>query len=170
MLTNSPHVSEQTGGSLSFPWFAIHSKPLQEKRASDNLSAWGIETFLPQIRNKNKVFQSLFTSYLFARFPRQILQDVQLTRGVLYVVSFGGEPAEVPHSVIEEIRIGMEGGYARPDSLREGDEVVITDGPFAELRGIFQREISGTERAVVLLRTLYRATVEISRSDLKRAV
>lgn len=97
-----------------------------------------------------------------------MIPKVELTHGVTYVVSFGGGPASVPDEVIEEIKLGMDGGFARPDSLQPGDNVIVTSGPFAELRGVFHREISGTERAVILLRALQSARIELSRFDLRR--
>lgn len=97
-----------------------------------------------------------------------MIWDIKRLQGVSYVVESAGEPCEVPGEVIEEIKLGMDGGFARPDSLQPGDNVIVTSGPFAELRGVFHREISGTERAVILLRALQSARIELSRFDLRR--
>ena len=57
-------------------WYAIHTKPNQEERASQNLIAWGVETFLPLLRKRSfeehvarAVYriEPLFRSYIFAR-------------------------------------------------------------------------------------------------------
>lgn len=97
-----------------------------------------------------------------------MLPKIEFTSGVSYVVNFGGIPAKVPAEVIEEIKLGIVGGFSPPDSLQPGDNVIVTSGPFAELRGVFHREISGAERAVILLRALQSARIELSRFDLRR--
>ena len=58
-------------------WYAIHTKPNQEERASQNLTAWGVETFFPLLRKRcleEHVARAVyrikppFRSYIFARF------------------------------------------------------------------------------------------------------
>jgi len=41
-----------------------------------------------------------------------------------------------------------------PKELRSGQLVQINDGPFVGLEAVFMREMSGHQRAMVLLRTL----------------
>src|SRR5947209_15401805 len=91
----------------STSWYAIHTKPHQEERASENLAAGGIEILAPRLatRKDNPAWKLLFPGYIFARFcVNQMLQKVQFTRGVAQVVSFGGVPAVIDDEVIECIR------------------------------------------------------------------
>jgi transcriptional antiterminator RfaH len=153
-------------------WYCLKTKPRLELKAEKSLQEIGIETFLPLLRNYSRIQNfhcCLFPTYIFGLFnAAEFLQTVKRAYGVSYVVTCGDEPVPVDGQIIQEIRRGMEGGYARPDSLKVGDEVIVTSGPFAELRGVFHREISGTERAVILLRTLHQARIELSRFDLRR--
>jgi transcriptional antiterminator RfaH len=74
------------------------------------------------------------------------------------LVSFGGEPAIVPDSLIRAIQkrvdeITMQGGEVYLN-LKPGETVVIQSGPFAQYRAIFDERIPGTARVRVLLKML----------------
>lgn len=171
------NISNQTAPmSVSRPqnWYCLKTKPRLEIKAQITLNEIGIETFLPLIRNHSHTPNfhcCLFPSYIFGFFNAdEFLADVKRAYGISYVVTCGDEPVSVPGEIIEEIKLGMDGGFSRPDSLQPGDNVIVTSGPFAELRGVFHREISGTERAVILLRALQSARIELSRFDLRREI
>ena len=80
-------------------WYAIHAKPKQEGRAESNLLAWGVETFVPRVKERryNRIIgaatyhiKPLFPRYLFARFKAsELLHKVCFTRGISSVVGFG---------------------------------------------------------------------------------
>lgn len=57
------------------PWYAVSTKPHQEKQAEAHIKQWGIECLLPLLkvskvirRTRKTVIQPLFPGYLFARF------------------------------------------------------------------------------------------------------
>ena len=57
----------------------------------------------------------------------------------------------------------------QPPVLRPGDYVEIQTGPFRGLHGVFEQEMSGRERIVVLLEILSRAArVEVDRGEVER--
>jgi transcription antitermination factor NusG len=41
-----------------------------------------------------------------------------------------------------------------PERLSKGDRVLIKEGPFADFYGIFEREVPGKDRIVILLEAL----------------
>jgi transcriptional antiterminator RfaH len=143
-------------------WYAVHTKPRQEGRAESNLRAWGVEIFAPSIKERRRwasygtthAFKLLFPGYLFAHFDAgRMLHKVSLTRGVNEVVNFGGEPAAIDDSVIELIqsRVGEDGYIKIGEHFEPGDKVLIKDGPFANLDGVFERNIKSSDRVMILL-------------------
>ncbi len=162
----------------SLTWYAVRTKPRQEDRAAGNLRTLGIETFSPKIGEtcyseklgeRSLIIKALFPGYMFARFGAdEMLHKVNLTRGVSYVVSFGGKPTRLDNEVIAMIQSQMGtdklvrvGG----DLLNYGAKVVIRDGPLKDLVAVFQYEMKGTDRVMLLLRTLnYQARVTVERA------
>jgi transcription elongation factor/antiterminator RfaH len=172
----------QAEESFDIPlWYAIHTKPKQEKRACENLSAWGVETFAPLLRKRyirpfvaRPVYRDepLFRSYIFARFDAgDMLHKVRFTRGVHGVVSCGGNPAPIDDEIIRLIQLRSEDGFVRlNDDLKHGDKVVVEGGPLKGLSGIFDRRTSDSERILLLLQTVtYQASVEVESALIRKA-
>jgi transcriptional antiterminator RfaH len=76
----------------------------------------------------------------------------------LGLVSFGGEPASVPDSLLNAIRRRVDEINAavakQLDGLKQGDEVIIWGGPFDGYQAIFDARLSGNERVRVFLNLL----------------
>jgi transcriptional antiterminator RfaH len=155
-------------------WYAIRTKPRQEQRAVENLTSWGITTLAPRLKRINGQRDThLFPGYIFARFEgTRMLHDIHYTRGVAYVVSFGGVPAPISAELIAEIyaRIDENGVVMRNTIvLNPGDHVVIRSGFLRNFVGVFERDLSGSERVQILLHTVsYSPHVEISRSEVAK--
>jgi transcriptional antiterminator RfaH len=155
-------------------WYALHTKPKQEKRAFLNLEAWGIEAFAPWLPSRAKPSNPppLFPGYIFARFKiGELLHKIAFTRGVSNVVSFGGVPAIVEEDVIAAIRSRTDqNGIARIlCELKPGDLVTAQSGPLRNLVGIFERELPESERIEILLTTIaYSARIKVSRYEVRK--
>jgi transcriptional antiterminator RfaH len=145
-------------------WYAIYTKPKAEDSTALLLSSAGIETFNPKIRVKKyirkkyvSVIEHLFPCYIFAFLDSgKHIHMITYTRGVKYIV--GKEsPLVVFPEIIEAIRERMDGEFVRPSPLRlkKGDRVLVKEGPFKDFYGIFERNISGKERVMILLETLH---------------
>jgi transcriptional antiterminator RfaH len=142
-------------------WYAIHTKPKEEDRADINLRNWQVQTFSPKLKELRKsgygdpyVCKPLFSSYIFAHFnAERQLHDINYTRGVQNVVSFGGSPISVDDNVISLIRAQVDGdGFIhRSEELELGDRVTISSGPFKNLVGIFKRMTKDKDRVKILL-------------------
>ena len=162
-------------------WYVVHTNPKQEERADYNLRAWGVETLHPKFKTRRFneftgapiiITKSLFPRYIFAKFnaPKQ-LAKITFTRGVHYVVSFGGQPVSVNEEIIDIIRarIDQNGVVKMGEELKEGDKVVIKAGPLKDFEGIFERELKDSERITVLLTTIsYQGRLVINRNLLER--
>lgn len=153
-------------------WYAINTKPHQEYVAEANLHRLGVKTFCPQIRQDRMIrrkmqmtMSPLFPGYLFAQFSvdRQY-RSIVYARGVRRVVAFGSEPAIVDEGLIDTIKSRMTDEYIHlPDAqFMPGQPVRIQDGPMHGIEAVFQRGLPGSQRAVILLRTLaYQASVVV---------
>ena len=163
-------------------WYVVHTNPKQEERANSNLVAWGVETLYAKLKARRHneftgvptyITQPLFPRYLFAKFKREQLSKILFTRGVHDVVCFGDGPACVSEEIIEVIRgrIDQNGFVKLNNDLKPGDRVVISGGPLKNLIGVFEREVKGSERIMILLTAIgYQGHLEVDRNLIKRAV
>lgn len=162
-------------------WYAIHAKPKQEGRAESNLLAWGVETFVPRVKERryNRIIgaatyhiKPLFPRYLFARFKAsELLHKVCFTRGISSVVGFGDGPIPLDNEIISFIKAqaAADGFIHLGEDLKAGDKVVIEDGLFQQLSGIFEREIKESNRVVILLTTIkYQSHVLIDKESVRK--
>jgi transcriptional antiterminator RfaH len=162
-------------------WYVIHTNPRQEIRAESNLQAWGIETYLPKIReshlnqhNSNHIWliKPLFLRYLFARFRFNVFgHKIRYTRGVREIVGFGEIPVPIDDEIIKLIQSRQdELGYVKlEDEIRPGDEVVVKNGIFKGIHGVFERNMNSSERVVILLKAIqFQAHIIVDRNALRK--
>lgn len=158
-------------------WYAISTKPHQECVAEANIRRLGVETFSPLLKQqkvirkkKQTCISPLFPGYLFARFELEHqYRFIHYSRGIKRIVSFGEEPAIVDDSLIDGIRGRLRDGLVlEPDvEFSNGQVVRIKEGPLHGLEAIFEREVTGAQRAVLLLKALsYQARVVVCLQDI----
>ena len=161
-------------------WYVVYTNPNQENRATENLLAWGVETFNPTLKERRgKLYNQqarctikpLFPRYIFARFPISLLSKVCFTRGVHSVVCFGGRPAPVDDEIIRIIKsnIGADGFVRIGEEFKFGDRVMVKDGPLAGLIGVFERPLKDSDRVMILLTMVnYQGRVTIDSGQLRK--
>jgi len=124
-------------------WFLAQTKPNSHRIAERNLARQGFRTFLPlqeETRRTRGKFTTqmrpLFPGYLFVAFDvnRGGWRTVNSTYGITRLVSLGKEPTPVPTDLISQLmlRCDRESGLMTPKPLKPGDEVTVTNGPFAD--------------------------------------
>ena len=157
-------------------WYAVYTKPRQEAAAEHNLQRQSYEVYLPQIlerrRRRGSLVQAvkpLFPRYLFVRLDLAVdnAAPIRSTVGVSGMVRMGDQIRAVPDQVIEFLRRSANEGTGLHEleapRLSKGDAVVVLDGPFAGISGIFEAE-QGEDRVMILLQCLGRqAPVALSR-------
>jgi transcriptional antiterminator RfaH len=155
-------------------WYVVNTKPRNEERAANNLINGGIEVLAPKLRIRKykdgkfiQVVEPMFPSYIFVRFhPVDEFRMVKYARGVKTIVHFGGSIVPLQDEVIEFIRERLDNGVASVDKakMKKGEKILIKEGPFKGLSGIFESELDGKERVAVLLDGVnYSAKMEIDR-------
>jgi transcriptional antiterminator RfaH len=154
-----------------FHWYALRSKPRRELAVAALLERVGIETYVPRTpggrpRETDARSQPFFPGYCFSRLDSRLghLRLVRYTTGVLHIVGYGDEPWPVPDALINTIRERLEQEQPPVVAYQPGEAVVIATGPLREATAIFDRHLSATGRArvlITLLERLCRAEVPI---------
>ena len=146
-------------------WIVVRSKPRSEKVAHNELVKKNIESYLPLLKERRKwsdrkkwVEFPLFSSYLFARIDIKDSIFVLQTQGVNTIVKFGKQIAIVQNSVIEAIRLAMEGGYQLEpvEYFVEGNRVEVVAGPMKGIKGIVAK-LRGQNRLIIKIDAIQQA-------------
>ena len=158
-------------------WYAIYTKPKCEESVALHLRNAGLEVISPKIRTKKyvrgkylHVIEPLFRSYIFASFDNETHNHmIRYTRGVRYIVG-RDNPVAVPVEIISTITDHMEGDLIIPvkEEIKKGERVCIHEGPFKDFYGIFERDMPGKERVVILLEALG-SKMEIESISIRKA-
>ena len=165
------------------PWYAVSTKPHQEKQAELHIKQYGIECFLPLLkkskiirRMRKMVIEPLFPGYLFARFNLdKHCRAVSYATGVRKIVEFGSGPVELDVTMIDAIKERLNDGYVTLMPVRpvQGQVVHIKGGPLAGLEAVFIREMTDQNRVLLLLNTLgfhAKLTMSIDQVSLPQAL
>jgi transcriptional antiterminator RfaH len=181
-LTNETMTTLTANEMTMEHWYCIYTKPNMEEQVSKRLlDQPEIEVFHPKLRRRNyvrgklqEVVEDLFPCYIFSRFsPLKYFHMIKYTRGVRRVI---GDEAGTPHTIdgeiIDQIRSRIRDGFVQLDTsdFNYGDNVVVQEGPFAGLAGIFIKDLPARDRVLILLSTIaYQPSVEVKKNFLTRA-
>jgi transcriptional antiterminator RfaH len=144
-------------------WFLAQLKPNCARIAEKNLKCQGFRTFSPQEEATKQrrgkfvtLLQPLFPGYIFVAFNTALggWRSVNSTYGVTRLVSFGKEPTPVPLDLVARLmlRCDPSGRLLPPKSLKPGDQVRTTSGPFANF--VAEVEKTAPDRRVWVLMDL----------------
>ena len=150
-------------------WYVVYSKAHKERTAEFHLRRKRIEVFFPQlllpsyVRARRRLVP-LFPNYLLVRINLvERCHEVLWSPGVKRFVGVNGAPAPLGDDVVALLR-----EHARPDgvvtarsTLKVGEEVEITSGPFSGIIGIIQRPPDAKGRIKVLMQLLNRQVVNV---------
>jgi transcription antitermination factor NusG len=150
---------------MALKWYALRSKPRMEDIIWQQLVAKELETFYPRLRvhpvnPRAKKIKPYFPGYLFVKVDLEEtgISFLKWMPHTLGLVSFGGEPAQVPENLIFALKKRVqeinEAGGEVFDGLKSGDTVYIHSGPFKGYEAIFDSRVPGKERVRVLLQLL----------------
>jgi transcriptional antiterminator RfaH len=145
-------------------WYAVNTKPRQETLADMNLRRLSVETLYPQIKRgrfsrqgRKMALEPLFPGYIFVRIDLvSQYRAVNYAMGVRRLVCFGPNPVVVEDEIIHSIQSRLEDGcvFVKDSPFTPGDRVRIQGGPLQGLEAVFEREMNGQQRAVLLLKAL----------------
>lgn len=160
-------------------WYCFKALPKKEQIACEFLKRIdGVETFCPRIsfikktrRGKVRFVESLFPGYVFVSLDlSQNYRKIRSIQGIRDVVAFGDRVPQIPDEIIDELKqhIGNDDQKDLPEpELEPGREVVITEGPFRDLKAVVNSSLNSRQRVAVLLEFLGRQMeVELPAGDL----
>jgi transcriptional antiterminator RfaH len=125
-------------------WFVVYTKPQQELKVAEQLTAMGITNYCPTITlvkqysdRKKKVTKPLLSSYVMVQLEQNQRNKVFACNGIVRYLFFLGKPAVVPSSEITLMQDHLNGVYndIKVTTLSVGDSHTITEGPFSGVSG-----------------------------------
>ena len=129
----------------SFNWYAVYTKPRNEKKLLGRLLEKGIVAYLPVRRTlkqwsdrKKFVEEPLITSYVFVCIGMDQYHEVLNTPGAVRYIWFSGKPAVIPENQINVLKLITGTGVeveCVPDTLPKGSLVRITTGALKNFTG-----------------------------------
>lgn len=148
-------------------WYVVYAQAQKEAVAQQNLIKQDFDAYLPrykkQCRHARRVYSvmaPLFPRYLFVRMDpaAQRWRSINGTIGVCYLLADGPNPIAIPEEIINAIQCREQDGTVQiaPPEFTKGQRLAVTEGPFAELEGVFEC-IEDDQRVVLLLDLMGRA-------------
>lgn len=147
-------------GHSEVKWHLAQFKPNCAQIAKRNLSRQGFEVFLP-LEKQTRIARSKFMEEIKAFFPGYLFvgttiesghaHSIRSTYGISQLVQTGTKAAIVPVQIVEELksRCNSDGVIGQEMAFEKGDNVRVTNGPFADLIGEVERTTA--DRRVWLL-------------------
>lgn len=150
------------------PWFALQTKPRNEKQVERQLTGKGYECLLPLYRQKRRWSDRivvkelpLFPMYIFCRFSADVLGKAIATPGVTRIVEFGGYPAAIEEEEICSLqRLSVSSLLREPWAyIPKGTVVQVETGPLAGTQGFICNEQEN--RRLIISVTLLQRSVAV---------
>jgi len=125
-------------------WFVVYTRPQQELKVAEQLSAMGITNYCPTITllkqysdRKKKVNKPLLSSYVMVELEENQRNKVFSCSGIVRYLFYLGRPAVVPTFEINLMQNHLNGVYndIEVTTLSVGDYHTITQGPFSGVSG-----------------------------------
>lgn len=142
-------------------WYAIYTKPRNEKKVADKLEAIGIESYCPTITSikqwsdrKKKVTSPILPSYVFVKLTEARRNEVFTIPGVVRYVFWLGKPAMIREIEIQALRESLNETYTsfQTASIQKGSTITLEEGPFKGQKGLVK--FVSTKKTQVLLESL----------------
>ena len=157
-------------------WFAVFTRPQNEKSTARQLELRNIESFLPtfesvrQWKNRQRVrlLLPLFPSYLFVRIDRGDRVRVLASPGVLKIIGNARGPVPVADAIVQVLRTCCEQRKIEPyDEFTAGTRVRIKSGAMQGLHGTVVRKNNNLRFVLAIEPINLQATVEIGLEELE---
>lgn len=145
-------------------WYAIYVKSGKEDTVAFHLKNAGLEVINAKLKIKKfknnrllEVVEPLFPCYIFAEFDKdKYYHMIKYTRGVRYIVG-KNNPLAVSEDIINAIKENMNENdlvVIKPRKFSKGERVIVREGPLKNFYGIFEKELQGPQRVMILLEAL----------------
>jgi transcription antitermination factor NusG len=126
-------------------WYALYTKPRNEKKVFESLTSTGIEAYLPLIKTlkqwsdrKKWVEEPLFRSYIFVHIDKSDYYHVLNNAGIVRYITFEGKAVPIPENQIQAIKQYVGKDFEPLNEIKEfsiGDKVEVIKGSLMGLQG-----------------------------------
>ena len=151
-------------------WYAIHSRSRHEDVVFNGLSEKSIEAFLPKAQvmsrrkdRRKRIFVPLLPGYVFVHSDLNPDQywDIIKTYGVVRILGIQGKPVPVKDEEIASLRAlhGTDRTVRNQAYMKEGDRIMIMEGPLKGLTGFYLRHKGKVDKVVISIELLQRSLV-----------
>jgi len=151
-------------------WYAIHSRSRHEDVVLNGLKKKFIEAFLPKMqvmsRRKDRrkmILVPILPGYVFVHSDLNLNQywDIIKTYGVVRILGIQGKPVSVKDEEIESLKTlhGTDRTVRNQAYMKEGDRVMIMEGPLKGLTGFYLRHKGKVDKVVISIELLQRSLV-----------
>ena len=149
-------------------WHPLYTKPRQEFKAEEQLSALGLEPYLPTITKlkqwsdrKKKVTEPLFNGYIFVYGDEKARLSALKQNAIVRSLTFNGQPAFVHEWEIENLKkmLAENREVSIQNTLKAGTKVRVVQGPFKDVEGIVSYEPNNERELAVVIDLLKRSVV-----------
>lgn len=147
--------------NLKMEWFALYTKPRNEKKVAENLAALGIEVYCPLVTTikqwsdrKKKVESPLIPSYIFVKIEEANRKDVFQVAGVVQYVFWLGKPAKIQPHEIEALKTQLAAPVVKVtlETWTPNAQIQINEGPFKNQMAVVEKV--STNKVTLILKSL----------------
>ena len=140
-------------------WFALYTKPRGEFKAKEQLTAEGIENYLPVVTRlkqwsdrKKKITEPLLRSYIFIYGDEQDRLISLEQRAIVRCIFDVGKPAKIPDWQIDNLKkmLETESNVIVHNGIVPGAKVMIKEGPFEGIIGTIVQGEAGKSISVTI--------------------
>ncbi|WP_127127354.1 transcription termination/antitermination protein NusG [Pseudoflavitalea rhizosphaerae] len=158
-------------------WYALYTRPCQERKVAQQLLLRNIQHYCPlkmvqrQWSDRKKIIhEPLFTSYVFVRLAASKMSWVRDLDGVVDFVQFCRRPAIIRDEEIEAVRQFLkEFRQVRAERIdfRVHDKVQVVEGIFMNMTGDVVEVLHKTVK-VAIPSLGYQLVAEMEKSNLRK--
>jgi len=139
-------------------WYALYTKPRNEKKVAQLLQSLGVETYCPVVTTtkqwsdrKKKVTTPVLPSYVFVQVEEKNREVVFQVPGVVRYVYWLGKAAIIRDAEITTLKEYLSEEYTTifQTAILPGDRIKLTTGPFIGQDALVKK-ISNTKTQVIL--------------------
>ncbi len=159
-------------------WYALYTKSRAEKKVYEQLTAMGIETYLPLKKTlrqwsdrKKWVETPVISSYIFIRIPKDDYKKVFEVTGVVAYVSYKGQACVIPDADMAAMKRTVENQLdfsVETGQIEKGQQITVTSGPLEGIQGEVL-DVQGSKKIILRIHQIgYTLVVNLDNATFKQ--
>jgi len=149
---------------LSYHWYALYTKSMQEKKVYAEIIRRGFNAYLPietKIKQwsdrKKKIEVPMIRSYVFVNTSEKEYYDIVNITGVVRYVTFEGKAVAIPEWQIDAMKKMVE--YKEPhhysgERFLKGEVILIESGPLKGYEGEVVKDNHGKNKIIIRIKDI----------------